>query len=391
MLDFLTLYIIILLNTVCLAIIWAGIAWAYRSFPAARYWLTSLLVQGLGGVCLALDGTGPAGMPTFAGIWLLATGYCVMWQGVRVFYGKAPNWPLVAIILAVSAVAILGIDDERMRQNIVYAVVQFVPIALAALSLQRAPLRLGALVVFGGAALAFAGGLAEASANLARLMGLMSTERYYDFAAWFLVASIIGGSTIYLGFLLMAIDRLRGDLVALAVTDDLTGLSNRRGFLERAELYARTAPQGAAAGVVMIDLDNFKSINDRYGHAAGDACLIHLARIAGVLLRPDDIPARLSGDEFCLLLPDTDIREAEKIADRLSKALSARPFEWRGHPIAISASLGVAEWRHEAGSSIHDVLENADAALYRAKRAGKDRYIIHDASERTFAQRRAQA
>ncbi|MBS7700444.1 MULTISPECIES: GGDEF domain-containing protein [unclassified Chelatococcus] len=342
----------------------------------------SLLLSGAGGISLALEGSGAAAVPTFIGIWLIGAGFNTMWQGIRVFYGEAPDWPRSAAVLTFTAIAIAATaGEQRALQNIIYVGVQIFPIVLAAMALQRTPLRLGVLVVFGGIALALTGHIAEASTNLARLIGVLSSERYYDFAAWFLAAALVGGSVCYLGFLLMAIDRLRADLVALSITDDLTGLPNRRGFHEKARAFDKARHrQQSSACVLMIDLDNFKIINDRHGHAAGDACLIHVARVAERVLRRGDILARLSGDEFCLLFPDTDLREAEGIAERLTTALSAEPVEWRGYHISLSASLGLTEWNFSSDCSIHDALEQADAALYRAKREGRDGLAIYAAN-----------
>ncbi|WP_274424670.1 GGDEF domain-containing protein [Chelativorans sp. YIM 93263] len=339
-------------------------------------------MSGTGGVLLAIDSSGPPAASTFVGMWLIGTGFCFVWQGVRVFYGKQPLWNVLAFIVAISAICVAMFEDRR-AQNVVYASIQIVPIALAMLTLFFArPRQLGALVAAGAIFIAFAGHAGEIGTNLARLAGYMSTERYYDFAAWFLVAAIIGGSIWNLGFLLMAIDHLRADLATLASKDDLTRLPNRRGFRERARLYERTGRQRrTGAAVMMIDLDNFKTINDQYGHAAGDACLVHMVSIADSMRRRSDFLARLSGDEFCLLLPDTNVQQAAAMAERLTRAVASSPLEWRGHLISLSISVGLSEWRPDTDDEISDALIDADAALYWTKSAGRNGYTIYAGEE----------
>jgi diguanylate cyclase (GGDEF)-like protein len=378
-LDFETLYVVILLNSLSLIVVWTAIVSVYRSFIAARYWLGALIASAIGGVLLALDAAGDMPFVTYAGMATIAGGFGVMWLGVRVFYEKPPLWSVVALIVAGSLVVMVLTPPERAAQNVVYAVSQMVPIALAMIALLIArPRQLGALVAAGAAALALVGHGAETTTNLLRLAGLMSTERYYDFAAWFLVATIIGGSVWNLGFLLMAIDRLRTDLAVLATRDDLTGLPNRRGLREKVRLCEKSVRRkNSSAVLMMIDLDRFKSINDRFGHAAGDACLVHVVAIARSLMREDDVLARLSGDEFCVLLPHTDVDTAAGIAEKLTDTVSATPLEWKGRTIAMSVSIGLCGWTPKSAVTLNDALERADRALYGTKAQGRNGYTIY--------------
>ena len=120
------------------------------------------------------------------------------------------------------------------------------------------------------------------------------------------------------GFLLMAIDRLRNEVADLALIDDLTGVGNRRHLLQRlTEECARSERSGEAFALLVIDLDGFKAINDTHGHAAGDACLQHFTLMAQTRLRPGDMLARTGGDEFCVVLPASTLREGAMIARRI--------------------------------------------------------------------------
>ena len=149
-------------------------------------------------------------------------------------------------------------------------------------------------------------------------------------------------------------------------TDALTSLPNRRGFLEMSELeLKRCARNAEACSVVMIDLDHFKEINDRHGHAAGDALLMSAASRLRSMLRDADLVARWGGEEFILLLPDTRHGGAVAVAEKIREA-----FE-RGEK--VTASFGVAE--HGPNMSREATIAAADEALYRAKREGRNRVV----------------
>jgi diguanylate cyclase (GGDEF)-like protein len=161
-------------------------------------------------------------------------------------------------------------------------------------------------------------------------------------------------------------------LARQAVTDPLTGLRNRRGFMAESDAaLARCARAGQQAAVVMIDLDRFKSINDLHGHAAGDAVLRGAAAAVRAELRAGDLPGRLGGEEFALLLPDADLDAAIATAERLRAALTAGvPHPGGGR---VTASFGVARVQEGA---LEAALAAADAALYKAKQGGRDRVEV---------------
>ena len=124
------------------------------------------------------------------------------------------------------------------------------------------------------------------------------------------------------GFVLMAMDRLRNEVADLALLDDLTGVGNRRHLLQRlTEECARSERSGEPFSLLVIDLDGFKAINDTHGHAAGDACLQHFTLMAQTRLRPGDMLARTGGDEFCIVLPSSTLREGAMIARRILECL----------------------------------------------------------------------
>lgn len=156
------------------------------------------------------------------------------------------------------------------------------------------------------------------------------------------------------------------ELDELAHIDPLVRLPNRRGFLRDLEkLLARINRSGGSAAMIFVDVDELKRINDRFGHQAGDAALIKVGELLVESVRASDSVARLSGDEFAVLLPDTDELSAWNLALRITEAtLDSRPKIGRNE-IALSVAVGVATI--QAGDEPHDVISRADQAMYRIK------------------------
>ncbi|MFO1297180.1 MAG: GGDEF domain-containing protein [Rubrivivax sp.] len=163
-----------------------------------------------------------------------------------------------------------------------------------------------------------------------------------------------------------------GRLANEACTDALTQVANRRG-LEQSfnETSARAAANGTPLAVGLIDIDNFKKLNDRLGHGAGDVALKTLAAQVRKGLRPGDDVARYGGEEFVVLLHGLAIAEAQQALTRLQRKLSASLFMHEGEEVFVTFSAGVTEWR--AGEAMETAIERADVGLYEAKRTGKNR------------------
>jgi len=159
-----------------------------------------------------------------------------------------------------------------------------------------------------------------------------------------------------------------------AYSDYLTGLSNRRHFLEQAETeLARVLRYGGELSILMLDIDHFKQINDTYGHKVGDMVLQKLAAVCHSTLRDVDIIGRIGGEEFAVVLPETDQGEALEAAERLRAALAAARVPLSsGLPLQFTASLGVATLK-DSDTNIDTLLSQADQALYQAKNQGRNR------------------
>jgi len=161
----------------------------------------------------------------------------------------------------------------------------------------------------------------------------------------------------------------------MAVQDPLTGLSNRRALFDQfAHEMARARRTGEVLSVCVMDLDHFKQINDRHGHAAGDTVLVRVANLLRECLRETDRIGRIGGEEFVLVLPDTGHEGAEKVIERCRAALVGTPVMLDvGEPLTVSASFGVVTALAGEQATESQLVSRADDALYLAKKRGRNR------------------
>lgn len=194
------------------------------------------------------------------------------------------------------------------------------------------------------------------------------------FAAWREYVFYAGYVVLmYLLLLLFArLDDMHASLIQLSHTDELTGLANRRRFMQalQAELVRQTR-SGQPMCVALLDADHFKRVNDRFGHHAGDEVLRTLGAVMlGSVRTPTDVAARLGGEEFALLLPDTRLEDAQRVCERLRATLAAQRFRADGQSYQVSVSIGLVESR---GQDADAILAAADRQLYQAKSEGRNR------------------
>jgi diguanylate cyclase (GGDEF)-like protein len=177
-----------------------------------------------------------------------------------------------------------------------------------------------------------------------------------------------------------AMARLREEREQLrrqSMTDFKTGLFNDRCFAERSrEEVSRSRRQNLPLGVLMMDFDAFKAINDEHGHAFGDHALRHFARQLRRNLRNFDIAARMGGDEFAVMLPGARLADTVRVAERLRRAIGVLDLEHGGHRATLSISLGVGAWTPQGEASFEQVVDGADSALLAAKQRGRSRVAV---------------
>ncbi len=163
----------------------------------------------------------------------------------------------------------------------------------------------------------------------------------------------------------------------LAVTDPLTQLANRRSLMETlGREFERAKRLQSSLAVIMVDIDHFKRVNDTFGHQDGDRVLISVGQLLARQLRPYDMAARYGGEEFALILPDANGRSAGQVAERLRSLISELTFGGTLSRLKVTASFGIAALPSSRIHSLDDLIREADEALYRAKREGRNRVVL---------------
>ncbi len=179
------------------------------------------------------------------------------------------------------------------------------------------------------------------------------------------------------------------EMEELATLDGMTGLYNRRHFFVTADgEWGRFQRYQRPLALLMVDIDLFKTVNDNYGHDVGDQVIVQIANACRENKRTSDIVARVGGEEFALLLPETALEDAELVAERLRRAIAARELPGNGGVVTVTVSIGVAEANHDM-NGVTDLIKHADMALYAAKRTGRNRICVYEKTTEADSQRSA--
>jgi diguanylate cyclase (GGDEF)-like protein len=172
------------------------------------------------------------------------------------------------------------------------------------------------------------------------------------------------------------LEKLREEVHALAMTDELTRVFNRRHFMNVIDQeLGRAKRYQHALSLIIFDIDNFKKVNDTYGHLCGDVVLRELPQACHTVLRQCDVLARFGGEEFILLLPETEQVNALQVANKLCQLIAGQVIDYKGKRIQVTISAGVATC-DPTSDTLDDLLSRADQALYQAKRRGKNRLEV---------------
>jgi diguanylate cyclase (GGDEF)-like protein len=350
-----------------------------------RQWAVANLCIGLGFSLSYFFGRTTPGhdWAVVIGVTLIATGACLQLTGIQAFKEQPTHWRLVMLFIGVILCQSIWFNvvhpDFHIRAIVNSFFFFFIYAVCARVLLVKTEASLRVSYWFTGVSFAF-----MAMVMLAR--GVIITQSpdqsigLHVNTAINTMPFIIGCLVqfcIAFGLLLMLNHRLIADVYQMASRDALTGTLNRRRIEEDAlRLRARCMRTGETLAIMMIDIDFFKTINDRYGHPAGDKVLCSLAEIAKNSIRPDDYFARYGGEEFCMLLTATTEKEAFELAERLRLAFAEFTLTLGKDRINVTVSIGVAD-SNDIGLVFEDLVTAADQALYRAKQKGRNQVITY--------------
>ena len=374
-LDILTLLIV---STCIVGLLGVFLFFAWirdRSIRALAWWGAGYLVGGLGVALWIADGAISLPLPYGLSNAFLFLACGMLWNGALLFYGRGAR-PLALsagallwmIACQLPAFTLSGISRIVLSSLIVSAYTFLTARELWRDRRKRSSSRRAAILVpilhgmvfLPPIPLAFMAPAGQGATLLSNgWMALFTLETLlYAVGAAFVV-------------LMMAKERAENIHKTAAATDTLTGLLNRRGFLEKAEALVGRRSADSRVTALMFDLDHFKSINDRFGHAIGDEALRVFAKTIQATLREGDIVGRLGGEEFAAVLLGT-VSEAAKAAERVRAAFEVAGVEIGGHRMGATVSIGAADTLR-SGCKIEQLLSRADAALYAAKESGRNR------------------
>jgi diguanylate cyclase (GGDEF)-like protein len=388
-LDVGTLFVIAIGVTLLLGLLLL-FAWTQERIPALGWWGAAYLIGAFSGAIWRFgDLMGPALPAGFANILLFVT-VGMIWSAARLFHGRRVRWGLMFLGAAVCLVAWMfpafaySAASRILVSSLIVASYTFL-IAVELWRERRKSLirRWPALFVpmLHGAIFLFPVALATLSQDGNLLSGL--ARGWIAVFVIEIVLYVVGAAFIVL---ILAKDRTVRFYKMAAATDPLTGVLNRRGFLQGAAIVMeRNRGSMAPVSVLAFDLDHFKLINDRWGHAVGDTVLQTFATVVRKTMRADDVIGRFGGEEFVAILPGT-LADAAAVAERVRAAFAAAGAGLDGRQIAATVSAGVA-----CGSplaTVEALIARADAALYCAKMNGRDRVETADKAVAAAPERR---
>jgi diguanylate cyclase (GGDEF)-like protein len=344
-----------------------------ENIPALKWWGTAYL---LGAASVALWTLGGNRLGDMLSLALSAVGFVacgMVWNASRVFHGRKPNLPglVLGAIAWIAAVTTVAPEASVMRITVGAGIVAIYTALTAAelWSERRRTLqkRWPAIVV---------PALHGFVLMLPILLGdlLHRHEEIFSGSIWVTVFSIelvlYAVGTVFVIFMLVSERTVTVHRTAASM-DPLTGMFNRRGFVEAtSRVIEREANAGRPVTVLIFDIDHFKSINDRFGHPAGDEILKLFATVVVNTLRISDLSGRIGGEEFAALLP-CSLEEGVIAAERVREVFAASGIAVEEGPVETSVSIGVAGG--PAGTELEVLLAAADTALYQAKRSGRNR------------------
>jgi len=356
-----------------------------RAEPALLAFAGCIFMFGAGFVCFAHPAQWLAGFGPSLGHAAFGVAAVLLWLGSAHLF-EAPPRPEIAGVALAAYLALIAIPHQPQASHamarIALSSIFMIPfLALAARHAHRshwAP-KLRSVRLMRNMLAAYAAIVAlRLAAFLMQDIPLLSDGSSPP-GAMRLAFSLAFGSipfAITVVVLSVANSQLSSELRRLAETDELTGLVSRRWLNDSAHRLLDDREDGQLRALLMIDLDDFKTINDRHGHAVGDEVLRHVSEVLRRELRADALIARYGGDEFCAVVPVPGEAAAFVIAERLRAAMEASPLRRGAAPVPITLSIGVT--MHRQGTTLAQLLDEADRRAYRAKAGGRNRVVADD-------------
>lgn len=379
--DSFTLLVAACAGTLLLGAAFLFFWWQDRLSNWLAWWIAPYLLGGTSIILFMPRGQVSDWISVGAANALLFSAFAMVWQGARVFARRRPSLlPVIAVAMLWLAFCSLPDVFEQLQLRIVIAsITTSVLSLLTAWELWRdrdetLPSRSAAVVVM----LSFAVLMGLRVPFVGKLpfpVGGGQLDSTWLAALNILIFAHVGA----FAFLMVSLtkERREAEQRKFAMLDPLTGMLNRRAFMSTVERAARrrTGRDGEAVALMVLDLDNFKQINDRYGHDVGDRVLVQFAQIAEAMTRPTDQLYRMGGEEFCFILPDTDAEGAQGAAERIRSAFERSSVNARGDAVQATVSIGIAHADH-TGFDLELLLEAADTAVYEAKARGRNQIVV---------------
>ena len=356
-----------------------------RGAPWFAWWCATFLLGGLATTLFTLRDFSGDFLTMGVGVASLLAAFGCCWQGARAFDKRPPMWfPVVATpAVWVAACLVPGFLDNIAARVVLSSLMLAPLLAMSAVEFWRGrqePLqsRWPVIVLFTTLALFFASRIPLV--NVAPFpFGAQPVA-----PGWMVAFNlIVFFHALLLTVLIVAMSKERLELEQRmkAQTDPLTGALNRRAFMTRgARLAQRHCHENAPLCLVFLDLDHFKSLNDRFGHLAGDDVLMKFVAVVHGNIRPTDFLFRIGGEEFCCLLPNTRADQAHTVAERIRHQFEIATVDVSGMPVRATVSLGIAS-TESFGYDLDTLMRKADMAVYAAKRQGRNRVVIAAADE----------
>jgi diguanylate cyclase (GGDEF)-like protein len=358
-----------------------------KAYGGFGHWIWANFGLSLAYLFVSLQGFIPDFFSVFVGNCLIA--YCIIliYEGIEKFYERPPFRPLNYFVFGVDVLLqffFTYIDPNVNVRVALSSLAVFILLMLSGKRLFIVPIpqlsktsRTAGYVFLTTAMFPLAHAIS--SIEMTSPIDIFSDMLHAWFAVAFTISIVIW--TFYFFFLTSArleldLETARAELELIARTDALTNLYNRRHFDEQAELeFQRAKRSGFTNSLLLLDVDEFKSINDINGHEVGDAVLITLAAVLRSELRSFDLIARYGGDEFIIMLPHTNQEQAFSIAERIRKRIGLTPFVVRSRIFNVTLSVGIATLQSN-DPDLRLLLKRSDDALYRAKELGRNCVVV---------------